>query len=256
MSIRLANKVIVILGVSDERSMAATTARRLNEEGAKLVLAGRQIDRVTAIANSLDAAIPIACDITKETQLEALAAAAISHYGQLDGAINFAGIDVSAAIADTTEAMLKQASDVHFTGAALFIKHMAAVMQSGGSIVTTSTQASIIPPPGLGAYGGSKAGADQLVRIAAVEYGPQNIRVNSLAPGFTATAMTANYFQDNSIENAFLKEIPLGRLPTSADLANAALWLLSDEAFITGQLIDISGGQTLRRIPTPQEMGF
>ncbi len=255
MSPRLANKVIVVLGVSDERSMAATTARRLKEEGASLILAGRQISRVDAIAKSLGA-IAVECDITNETQLSALAGAAISHYGQLDAAINFAGIDVSAPIADTTEAMLKQASDVHFVGAALFIKQMATAMSNGGSIVTTSSQASVIPPPGLGAYGGSKAGADQLVRIAAVEYGPRNIRINSLAPGFTATAMTAGYFQDATIENAFLKEIPLGRLPTSNDIANAALWLLSDEAFITGQLIDISGGQTLRRIPTPEEMGF
>lgn len=255
MSKRLSNKVIIILGVSDERSMAATTAHRLKEEGAKLVLAGRQMIRVKAVAESLDA-IAVECDITNESQLSALAAAAVKHYGQLDAAINFAGIDVSAPIADTTETMLKQASDVHFVGAALFIKQMAAVMRQGGSIVTTSTQASIIPPPGLGAYGGSKAGADQIVRIAAVEYGPQNIRVNSLAPGFTATAMTADYFHDATIENAFLKEIPLGRLPTSGDIANAALWLLSDEAFITGQLIDISGGQTLRRIPTAKEMGF
>jgi NAD(P)-dependent dehydrogenase (short-subunit alcohol dehydrogenase family) len=66
--------------------------------------------------------------------------------------------------------------------------------------------------------------------------------------------MTAGYLAVPTIEPAFLREIPLGRLPTAADMANAALWLASDEAFITGQIVDLSGGQTLRRIPTAEEM--
>lgn len=255
MTDRLKDKVVVILGISDEASMAATTARRFHAEGAKLVLAGRNADRVETVAGPLNAKA-VVCDITDEKQLEALASAAIETYGRLDAAINYAGVDVSSPIADMTQELLQRASEVHFTGVALFIKHMAARMDNGGSIVTTSSQASIIAPPGLGAYGGSKAGADHLVKVAAVEYGPQNIRINSLAPGFTATAMTAEYLKVPTIEQAFLKEIPLGRLPTSEDMANTALWLASDEAFITGQVIDISGGQTLRRIPTPEEMGF
>ena len=67
--------------------------------------------------------------------------------------------------------------------------------------------------------------------------------------------MTAPYLEVPTIAPAFLREIPLGRLPTSEDMANAALWLVSDEAFMTGQALDISGGQTLRRIPTAEEMG-
>ncbi|GAB3114233.1 SDR family oxidoreductase [Aestuariicella hydrocarbonica] len=252
---RLEGKVAVILGVSDERSMAATTARRFHAEGAKLVLAGRQLDKVQSVAAPLGAAA-VVCDITVESQLQQLASKALDEFGKLDIAINFAGIDASAPIAETTEEMLQQTSNVHFIGATLFIKQMAAQMKAGGSIVTTSSQASIISPPGLGAYGGSKAGADQVVRIAAGEYGAQNIRVNSLAPGFTPTAMTADYLKVPTIEQAFLREIPLNRLPTADDIANAALWLASDEAFITGQILDISGGQTLRRIPTPEEMGF
>ncbi|MFT7166679.1 MAG: NAD(P)-dependent dehydrogenase (short-subunit alcohol dehydrogenase family), partial [Parasphingorhabdus sp.] len=120
---RLDGKVIVILGASDERSMGAATARRCSEEGAKLVLAARRLDRVQAIADSIDA-VSIGCDITNEQQLAALAEAAISNYGKLDGAINFAGIETSSAIADISREVLQQNCDVHLIGTTLFIKHM------------------------------------------------------------------------------------------------------------------------------------
>ncbi len=122
--------------------------------------------------------------------------------------------------------------------------------------VPGSSQTALLGQPGLAAYAGTKSGADHIVRIAAVEYGVQNIRINSLSPGFTPSAMTAGFLAMPAIEQAFINEIPLGRLPTTDDMANAALWLLSDESFMTGRVLDISGGQTLRRIPTATEMGF
>jgi len=252
---RLEGKVIVILGASDERSMGAATARRCQAEGAKLVLAARRLDRVQAIADSLGA-VAIGCDITDEQQLAALADAAVTHYGKLDGAINFAGIETSSAIADISREVLQQNCEVHLIGTTLFIKHMAARMSDGGSVVTTSSQTALLAPPGLAAYAGTKAGADHIVRIAAVEYGGQNIRVNSLSPGFTPSAMTEGFLAMPNIRQAFLNEIPMGKLPSTEDMANAALWLLSDESFMTGRMLDISGGQTLRRVPTATEMGF
>ena len=252
---RLEGKVIIILGASEESSMGAATARHCQKEGAKLILAARRVDNVKAVADSLGA-IAMGCDITDEDQLAALADAAVSHYGRLDGAINFAGVDTASPIADLTREVLQQSCDVHLIGTALFIKQMAARMTEGGSLVTTSSQTTIMAPPGLAAYAGTKSGADQIVRIAAVEYGGQNIRVNSLSPGFTPSAMTAGYMAVPSIKQAFLNEIPMGRLPTTDDMANAAVWLLSDESFMTGSLLDLSGGQTLRRVPTATEMGF
>jgi len=200
--------------------------------------------------------LAIGCDITDEQQLAALADAAVTHYGKLDGAINFAGIETSSAIADISREVLQQNCEVHLIGTTLFIKHMAARMSDGGSVVTTSSQTALLAPPGLAAYAGTKAGADHIVRIAAVEYGGQNIRVNSLSPGFTPSAMTEGFLAMPNIRQAFLNEIPMGKLPSTEDMANAALWLLSDESFMTGRMLDISGGQTLRRVPTATEMGF
>lgn len=255
MSGRLEGKVIIILGASNESSMGAATARHCHAEGAKLVLAARRLDQVQVVADSLGA-VAMRCDITDEQQLAELAEAAVSTYGKLDGAINFAGVESSSPIADISRELLQQNCDVHLIGTTLFIKHMAARMSDGGSVVTTSSQTALLAAPGLGAYGGTKAGADHIVRIAAVEYGAQNIRVNSLSPGFTPSAMTEGFLAIPTIEQAFIKEIPMGKLPSTDDMANAAVWLLSDESFMTGRMLDISGGQTLRRIPTPAEMGF
>jgi NAD(P)-dependent dehydrogenase (short-subunit alcohol dehydrogenase family) len=150
-----------------------------------------------------------------------------------------------------------EAARVHFVGTAMFIKAMAKVMPRGGSIVTTSTLTALLAPPGLAAYAASKKAADQVVRIAASELGAMGIRVNSIAPGFTRSEMTEAYFSYPKVQSAFEAEIPLGRLGTVDDVAGAALWLLSDlSRSTTGQVIDVTSGQSLRRTPRADEMGF
>lgn len=249
---RLDGKVAIILGASDPRSMGAATARRFVQEGAKLVLAARRHDAVAEVAASLGATA-VACDITREEDLVALAKTAVDSYGKLDIAINYAGISGSASILETTAEALRQQSDVHFVGTGLFIKQMALAMGNGGSIITASSLTVLVQAPEYAAYAGSKGGADVLVRIAANELGGRGIRVNSLAPGFTKSAMTEAYFAIEAVTNAFLKEMPLGRFPTVEDVANCALWLASDEAFVTGQRIDVTAGQALRRTPRNEE---
>jgi NAD(P)-dependent dehydrogenase (short-subunit alcohol dehydrogenase family) len=250
---RLDGKVVVILGASDERSMGAATARRFAKEGAKLVLAARRLDKLEPIAAQVKG-VAIACDITQEADLERLASTAVQKFGKLDVAINYAGVNVAGAIAEATRESLVQSCEVHLVGTALFFKHMGAKLSDGGAMITTSSLTARVAPPGLAAYAAAKSGVDHMVRIAAVEYGPRGIRVNSIAPGFTRSAMTEGYFALPTLEGAFLREIPLGRLVTVNDVANTALWLASDEAFITGQCIDITGGQSLRRVPTNEEM--
>jgi NAD(P)-dependent dehydrogenase (short-subunit alcohol dehydrogenase family) len=251
---RMQGKVVVILGASGARSMGAATARRFAREGAKLILAARRLDKLKPIAAEVGGTAIVA-DITKEDDLVALAEHAHALHGRLDAAINYAGVNSSAPIAEVTRQALQQACDVHIIGTALFIKHMGARMGQGGSIVTTSTLTALLAPPGLAAYAATKRGADQIVRIAAVELGPRGIRVNAIAPGFTRSEMTEGYFAIPTLERAFCREIPLGRLGSVEDVANVALWLASDEsASTTGQVIDVTSGQSLRRTPTKDEM--
>ena len=100
----------------------------------------------------------------------------------------------------------------------------------------------------------SKAGADAVVRCFANEFGHAGVRVNSIAPGLTATPMTAAAMQAPGLEAAFAREYPLGRIGSSDDVAGAAVWLASDESFLTGQVLQINGGLTLRRNPTSAEV--
>lgn len=249
---RLDGKVAVILGASDPRGMGAATARRFAAEGARVLLAARRLDAVTAVAAETGGHA-LACDIRSETDLAALAAAAVDRFGSLDIAVNYAGVEVSGALLDSSADDWRLAADVHLVGTALFIKQMALAMPRGGSIVTASSLTALVQAPGLAAYAASKGGADVLVRIAANELGERGIRVNAIAPGFTESAMTAGYFAMDAVRRAFLREIPLGRFSTVDDIANAALWLASDEAFITGQVVDITAGQSLRRTPRADE---
>lgn len=249
---RLEGKVAVILGASNAQSMGAATARRFAEEGAKLVLAARRQDAVEAVARGLGA-VTVACDITSEADLAALAKTALDNFGRLDIAVNYAGVESGGPLIETSAETFRQAADVHFVGTALFIKQMALAMAKGGSIITASSLTVLVQAPGLSAYAGSKGGADALVRVAANELGERKIRINSIAPGFTRSAMTEGYFAVEAMTRAFLKEMPLGRFSTVEDIANTALWLASDEAFVTGQLIDVTAGQSLRRTPRPDE---
>ncbi|EJU12261.1 short-chain dehydrogenase/reductase SDR [Sphingomonas sp. LH128] len=104
------------------------------------------------------------------------------------------------------------------------------------------------------AYMGTKAGADHVIRCVANEFGHRGIRANSVAPGFTATPMTEKAAKNTAITDTFAKEYPLGRVGTSEDIAEAVSWLAGDACFMSGQVLQVNGGLTLRRNPTNAEI--
>jgi NAD(P)-dependent dehydrogenase (short-subunit alcohol dehydrogenase family) len=101
---------------------------------------------------------------------------------------------------------------------------------------------------------GAKAGTDHVVRCIANEFGKQGIRANSISPGLTETPMTADAKNVPGLFDAFVKGYPLGRIGTSADIAAAAVWVASDECFMTGENLQVNGGLTLRRNPSSAEI--
>jgi NAD(P)-dependent dehydrogenase (short-subunit alcohol dehydrogenase family) len=127
-------------------------------------------------------------------------------------------------------------------------------MDQGGSIIQISSATATIMLNDHAAYMGAKAGADHVIRCVANEFGAKGIRVNAIAPGLTGSPMTEHEMGLPGLQEAFLKEYPLGRIGTADDIANATLWLASDESFLTGQVLQINGGLTLRRNPTPREI--
>jgi NAD(P)-dependent dehydrogenase (short-subunit alcohol dehydrogenase family) len=124
----------------------------------------------------------------------------------------------------------------------------------GGSIIQISSATATIMLNDHAAYMGSKAGTDHVVRCVAHEFGAVGIRANSISPGLTDTPMTAEAKTVPGLFEAFRAGYPLGRWGTSEDIAAAAVWLASDECFMTGENLQVNGGLTLRRNPTREEI--
>ena len=129
-----------------------------------------------------------------------------------------------------------------------------AAMRDGGCLLQISSATASIMLEDHAAYMGTKAGADHVIRCVANEFGHRGIRANSIAPGFTPTPMTARASRNQAILDSFAREYPLGRVGTSEDIAEAAVWIASDNCFMTGQVFQVNGGVTLRRNPTNAEI--
>jgi NAD(P)-dependent dehydrogenase (short-subunit alcohol dehydrogenase family) len=252
---RLDGKVAVVLGAAGENNMGQVIARRFVGEGARVVVGGRSEAALGRLAAEIQGRHCV-CDITRKQDVMALARAAVDSYGRVDIAVNCTGWGLMARLRDTTEEQIDKLTDLQFKGTFFFLQVFAEQLASsgGGSIVTMSSASVYALLYNHAAYIGTKAGADALVRCFANEYGARGVKVNSIAPGLTSTPMTLREMQMPGLEAAFLKEYPLGRIGTPADVAEAALWLASAESFMTGQVLQVNGGLTLRRNPLPREI--
>lgn len=253
MSRRLEGKVAVILGAAGHNNMGQMIAKRFTQEGAKLVVAGRNWQILKPLAESLDAHA-VVCDITDNTQLKSLFTQAKAQYGQVDIAINATGWGLLKPFLETTSEEIDAMIALQFRGPFQFCQQAVEVMDKGGSIIQISSATASIMFHDHAAYMGTKAGMDHVIRCLANEFGERGIRANSISPGVTDTPMTAEAKQVPGVFEAFTPGYPLGRIGTSEDVAAAAVWLASDECFMTGENLQVNGGLTLRRNPTKQEI--
>lgn len=246
----LSGKTAVIVGASGQNSFGVATARRFAAAGAKVVVAARRQEPLEALAKELDG-VAITCDMGDENQIKALFEGAKEATGRVDIAVNSAGQLAAAPIAMLTKEQIQPTLDVSFIGALLFFRYAAEAMTDGGSVITISSLTARLPGPALAVYASARAGIDYGVRVAALEYGPQKIRFNSIAAGLIQTDMTDAMFQDPGILDRFIPEIPVRRMGSPDDIAEAALYLADEKAsgFVTGQLLDLSGGQHMGRLP-------
>lgn len=254
---QLDGKVAIVIGASSPKGLGEYIARLYAKEGAKVVCTGRKLDSVTALAEEIGGSA-FACDITQEDSIIACVNHAVETYGKLDIAVNSAGILGSESFADTKWETLQKFAVAHFIGPTMFIKYCALAMakSGGGSIMTMSSLTAEKEGSGTMAYAATKAATDKAVRQAANEFGPLNVRVNSISPGLTKTPMTEQLFAVPPLLEAFKKETPLGRMPTVDEVAFTALYLANDLCSATGDFFRVSGGAHLRRLPLPQEMGM
>ncbi|OYQ34289.1 oxidoreductase [Niveispirillum lacus] len=250
---RLAGKGAIVIGAANRDNMGQVIARRFAAEGATVVVAGRKRDELDRLADEIGGHAAL-CDITSRADIFALAAFAKDKLGHVDIALNATGWGLLKPFLETTEEEFDQMSALQFKGPFMFYQAVIGVMDRGGSIIQISSATATIMLNDHAAYMGAKAGTDHIIRVVAHEFGQRGIRANSISPGLTATPMTAGHMAIPGLTEAFLPEYPLGRIGTSDDIAAAAVWLASDECFMTGENLQVNGGLTLRRNPTREEV--
>jgi NAD(P)-dependent dehydrogenase (short-subunit alcohol dehydrogenase family) len=250
---RLSGKAAIVLGAASPDNMGQAIARRMRAEGAQVLVAGRKMDELRRFAGEIDGHASY-CDITKQEDLVALANAGAEAMGSVSIAVNTTGWGLLKPFLETTAEELEQMAALQFVGPFQFFQAMIKVMTKGGSIIQISSATATIMLNHHAAYMGTKAGTDHVIRCIANEFGGHGIRANSISPGLTDTPMTAEAKGVPGLFDSFLKSYPLGRIGTKDDVAAAAVWLASDECYMTGENLQVNGGLTLRRNPTAEEI--
>lgn len=258
MTQRLTGKRALIVGASTKDNMGQCIARRFMDEGAQVLVAGRKKDVLAEFAQETSCHWA-SCDLTDQESIESLCETSVEAMGGIDIAINSTGWGLLKPFLETTHeelmdlTMLQYVGPFHFYQAVL--RRMARSSGGrGGSIIQISSATATIMLNDHAAYMGTKAGADHVIRCIAHEFGAEGVRANTISPGLTDTPMTAERKQVPGVFEAFLPGYPLGRIGTSEDIAAAAVFLASDECFMTGENLQVNGGLTLRRNPMKTEI--
>ncbi|WP_150293182.1 SDR family oxidoreductase [Sphingobium estronivorans] len=251
---RLGGKKALILGVAPQ-NVGTAIARTYRDHGAQVVIAGRRVDPLKQIADEIGADW-VACDITDEGSINKAVEDAAAKMNGLDIGVNSTGWGLLNPFLETSKQELEQMAAVQFTGPFQFFQALVRNMKDGGSIIQISSVTATIMFEDHAAYMGTKAGIDHVIRTIANEFGGKGIRANSIAAGGVADApMSGGGMAIPAMRALYMREIPLQRPGVAADIANAALWLASEESsFVTGQVLHVSGGQTLRRNPSIAEV--
>ena len=245
----LKDKVIVITGAS--RGIGEAIARACIDAGASVALASRKQADLDRVASSLpvERAIAVACHTGKAEDVEALVARAVERFGKVDGLVNNAATNpYFGPLVDTPDAAIDKTFEVNVKGylycARALVKH-ARARGGGASIVNIASVAGIRAAPMQGIYGATKAAVISMTQTLAFELGSSHIRVNAIAPGLVETKFASAIVQNPMLRDHVVGRTPLARHAQPAELAGAAVYLLSDAAsFTTGSVMVVDGGLT------------
>jgi NAD(P)-dependent dehydrogenase (short-subunit alcohol dehydrogenase family) len=228
------------------------SALALAESGARVMVSGRSEaslhETVALIKESGGTAELFQCDVSDEEQVKALVDATVTAFGQLDFAFNNAGTNgIFAPLGDIESEVWDRVMKVNLFGTFYCLKHQVNAMlkTGGGSIVNTSSGAGLTGVARNAPYVASKFGVIGLTRAAAIDYGPQGIRVNAIAPGATATPMMMNAFEQLPPEHRdrLMRATPMRAMSEPEDQADAVVWLCSDRSkMVTGIALPVDGG--------------
>ena len=240
-------KVKVILITASTRGIGLAIVKKCAQEGAKVYMAARDMERAQEIANSMNGVKCVYNDATKPETFISMVEDVIQDAGRMDVLVNnfgtsnpgkdldFANTD-SQVFLDTVSLNLRSV----FMASQAAANHMA--KQGGGSIINISSVGGLVPDISQVAYGTSKAAINYLTKLIAVQEAKHRIRCNAVLPGMTATEAVEKHLSDD-FRNLFLRHIPLSRMGQPEEIAEAVCYFASDaSAFTTGQILTVSGG--------------
>ncbi|WP_121435457.1 glucose 1-dehydrogenase [Actinomadura pelletieri] len=239
---RFAGKTALITGGTSGMGLAA--ARRLLDEGASVVITGRDQARLDSAAKELggDRVLAVRADVANLSDLDALMEAVKERLGHLDVLFANAGIAVFGPAAETTEAEFDHAVNVNFKGVYFSVQKALPLLTVDAAIVVNASWTLHRGLPVASVYSATKAAVQSLTRTLAAELGPRGIRVNSVSPGYIDTPMYRGAVPEDEVD-AIRAQIASGRIGTAAEVAGVVAFLASaDAAYVNGQDLVIDGG--------------
>ena len=244
----LSGKIAFVTGAS--QGIGRACALKLATEGAAVAVAARNQEKLNELVSEITAgggnAAAFAVDVAEEEQVKAAIKAAIAQFGKIDILVNNAGITKDTLVMRMKRSDWDSVLQTNLTAAYLCIQQVISSMlkQRWGRIINITSVFGQMGQAGQANYSASKAGLIGLTMAIAREVGSRNITCNAVAPGFIETAMTAVLSEE--FKQTAVKQIPLGRVGTSDDVANAVAFLASDEAsYITGHVLSVNGGMLM-----------
>jgi 3-oxoacyl-[acyl-carrier protein] reductase len=252
---RLRGKVAIVTGAGS--GFGEGIAQRFAEEGAKLVVndindaGGQRVVREIEAQYGPASAVYVRANVADGGEVRTMVETCMAQFGRIDVMVNNAGIShVNMPMLEVPEEMVDRIMAVNVKAIWLAACQVIPIFrkQGGGSIINVASTAGLRPRPGLAVYNASKGAAIVMTKSMAVEFAPDNIRVNALCPVAGETPLLSTFMGEDTpeIRAKFTASIPLGRLSKPRDIANAALYLASDEAdFITGVALEVDGGRCI-----------
>lgn len=247
----LTGKVAIVTGASS--GLGVQFAHVLADNGAKVVLVARRVDKLNSVAKELEGkgatVLPIQCDVADEAQVGNVVDKTIKKFGEIDILINNAGVGAVTPLEQTTREDWDRVHDINVTGVFLFSKHVVPHMRKRGygKIINISSMFGLVGNTAIttAAYHSSKGAVDNLTNAMAGEYSKHGITTNAIGPGFFESEMTEQVMHDEGFLKFIENRCPMGRPGREGELDGVLLLLASDaSSYVNGQTIYVDGGWT------------
>jgi gluconate 5-dehydrogenase len=246
----VAGQVVLVTGAS--RGIGHAIAGGFAARGAEVVICGRREETLAAAARQLaeqtgGSVLPLVCDVAQGDDIRRLVAETLAQRGRIDTLVNVAGVNRRKPAETVTADDFDFVVDINLRGAFLLAREVGKhqLQRRAGGQIHVSSLNNDRPLKNVAPYAISKAGLGHMVRALALEWGPQGVRVNALAPGFILTDLTRQLWSDPTMQAWGQANTPQGRLGTPEDMVGTALFLASPAAaFMTGQILYVDGGFT------------